>query len=198
MTGALGQDGRSSGHSSTKVGAFQHTVGAEEELGQRAELGNRGEEGSRPQPSRMERSAEERTKYPDRINLDRRGLHGIPVLALRLLALEWFCSGAGRGARPQAAQLPAQLHQEDPQPGDDQQIGLPRPLPQQTGSHSGAGASGQPEGRRQGRRAGGREGGQEAGKEGRRQGRRAGGRGGGQEAKGWERGKKGMRVGDRK
>ena len=37
----------------------------------------------------MERSAEERTKYPDRINLDRRGLHGIPVLAdepgLRLL-----------------------------------------------------------------------------------------------------------------
>ena len=38
---------------------------------------------------RMERSAEERTKYPDRINLDRRGLHGIPVLAdepgLRLL-----------------------------------------------------------------------------------------------------------------
>ena len=38
---------------------------------------------------RMERSAEERTKYPDRINLDRRGLHGIPLLAdepgLRLL-----------------------------------------------------------------------------------------------------------------
>ena len=37
----------------------------------------------------MERSAEERTKYPDRINLDRRGLHGIPLLAdepgLRLL-----------------------------------------------------------------------------------------------------------------
>ena len=40
---------------------------------------------------RMERSAEERTKYPDRINLDRRGLHGIPLLAdepgLRLLRL---------------------------------------------------------------------------------------------------------------
>ena len=41
---------------------------------------------------RLERSAEERTKYPDRINLDRRGLHGIPVLTeepgLRLLSLQ--------------------------------------------------------------------------------------------------------------
>ena len=41
---------------------------------------------------RLERSAEERTKYPDRINLDRRGLHGVPVLAeepgLRLLSLQ--------------------------------------------------------------------------------------------------------------
>ena len=41
---------------------------------------------------RMERTAEERTKYPDRINLDRRGLHGVPVLAeepgLRLLSLQ--------------------------------------------------------------------------------------------------------------
>ena len=41
---------------------------------------------------RMERSQEERTKYPDRINLDRRGLHGIPVLTeepgLRLLSLQ--------------------------------------------------------------------------------------------------------------
>ena len=42
----------------------------------------------------MERSAEERTKYPDRINLDRRGLHGIPLLAdepgLRLLRFSIF------------------------------------------------------------------------------------------------------------
>lgn len=41
---------------------------------------------------RMERTQEERTKYPDRINLDRRGLHGIPVLTeepgLRLLSLQ--------------------------------------------------------------------------------------------------------------
>ena len=40
----------------------------------------------------MERTQEERTKYPDRINLDRRGLHGIPVLTeepgLRLLSLQ--------------------------------------------------------------------------------------------------------------
>ena len=40
----------------------------------------------------MERSQEERIKYPDRINLDRRGLHGIPVLTeepgLRLLSLQ--------------------------------------------------------------------------------------------------------------
>ena len=44
----------------------------------------------------MERSAEERTKYPDRINLDRRGLHGIPLLAdepgLRLLRFPIFLS----------------------------------------------------------------------------------------------------------
>ena len=43
----------------------------------------------------MERSAEERTKYPDRINLDRRGLHGIPLLAdepgLRLLRFPLSC-----------------------------------------------------------------------------------------------------------
>ena len=30
---------------------------------------------------RLERSAEERSKYPDRINLDRKGLHSIPLLA---------------------------------------------------------------------------------------------------------------------
>ena len=45
-----------------------------------------------PSNLRMERSEEERTKYPDRINLDRRGLHGIPVLAdepgLRLLSFQ--------------------------------------------------------------------------------------------------------------
>ena len=70
----------------------------------------------------MERSAEERTKYPDRINLDRRGLHGIPLLAdepgLRLLRLFF-------NHHPHPLQLPAQLHQEDSQPGNDQQAGVP-------------------------------------------------------------------------
>ena len=47
---------------------------------------------TKKEPVKMERSQEERTKYPDRINLDRRGLHGIPVLTeepgLRLLSLQ--------------------------------------------------------------------------------------------------------------
>ena len=47
---------------------------------------------SKKEVVRMERTQEERTKYPDRINLDRRGLHGIPVLTeepgLRLLSLQ--------------------------------------------------------------------------------------------------------------
>ena len=35
----------------------------------------------------MERSEEERQKYPDRINLDRKGLHGIEMVT----ALQWVC-----------------------------------------------------------------------------------------------------------
>lgn len=41
---------------------------------------------------KMERSEHERAKYPDRINLDRKGLHGVPILAdepdLRLISLQ--------------------------------------------------------------------------------------------------------------
>ena len=41
---------------------------------------------------KMERSEHERAKYPDRINLDRKGLHSVPILAdepdLRLISLQ--------------------------------------------------------------------------------------------------------------
>ncbi|CAB4069689.1 LRRC49 [Lepeophtheirus salmonis] len=40
----------------------------------------------------MERSVDEKLKFPDRINIDRKGLHGIPILSeepgLRLLSLQ--------------------------------------------------------------------------------------------------------------
>ena len=58
----------------------------------------------------MERSAEERTKYPDRINLDRRGLHGIPLLAdepgLRLLRLRIQRQRQGQIKRQRQRQRP--------------------------------------------------------------------------------------------
>ena len=91
---------------------------------------------------RMERSAEERTKYPDRINLDRRGLHGIPVLAdepgLRLLRccnnfFLYFTTSTFSSFNnfTSFSQFSAQFHQENPQSRDDQQTCLLGSLPQQ-------------------------------------------------------------------
>ena len=92
---------------------------------------------------RMERSAEERTKYPDRINLDRRGLHGIPVLAdepgLRLLRCcnNFFIGDFTTSTLSSFnhftsfSQFSAQFHQENPQSRDDQQTCLLGSLPQQ-------------------------------------------------------------------
>ena len=92
---------------------------------------------------RMERSAEERTKYPDRINLDRRGLHGIPVLAdepgLRLLRccnnfFLYFTTStfsSFNNFTSSVSQFSAQFHQENPQSRDDQQTCLLGSLPQQ-------------------------------------------------------------------